>query len=96
MFEQYRENIKDLLISREEFRPFPQYEDRAGWEKLGEELRTFMVQKGEEYLGYGWPAPLASVYMDFARNGNRSRYEHIDFNQRRLPLLQLVMKLLGV
>ena len=91
MFEQYRENIKDLLIPLNEFKPFPQYEDRAGWEAMSDEFRAHMIQKGEEYLGYGWPTTLASVYMDFYRNGNRSRYEDIVFNQRRRPLMYLVL-----
>ena len=91
MFEMYRENIKDLLIPMKEFRPFPRYEDRAGWVAMIEDFRTHMIQKGEEYLNYGWPTTLASVYMDFYRNGNRSRYEDIVFNKRRRPLMYLVL-----
>ncbi|MBR4888462.1 MAG: hypothetical protein IKU17_04900, partial [Clostridia bacterium] len=91
MFEQYREHIKDLLLPLKEFKPFPQYEDRAAWDGLEESTRQCLIQKGEQFLNYGWPTTLASVYMDFYRNGNRRRYENILFDQRRCPLIYLVL-----
>lgn len=86
MFEQYSKNLAELLISKEAFRPFPKYEDREGWMSMGEEYREFLIRKGEEYLEYEWPSVPATVYMDFYRNGNRTRYQKIIFSGRRLPL----------
>ncbi len=91
MFEQYRGKLSDTPIPQEALKPFPKYEDRAGWEALHESVRGWLIQKGEEYLGYGWPTTLASVYMDYYRNGNRRRYENIVFDQRRLPLVYLTL-----
>ena len=90
MFEAYTSGLQQKLLPREQFQPFPKYEDRDAWQSLPEDLRGFLIQQGEKYLQYQWPTPLASVYMDFCRNGNRTRYENIVFQQRRLPLQYLV------
>ena len=86
MFEQYTKDLASLLVPEEEFHPFPGHEDREGWLQMNEEYREFLIRKGEEYLGYDWPSVPASVYMDFYRNGNRTRYQKIIFSGRRLPL----------
>lgn len=90
MFEAYTSGLQQKLLPREQFQPFPKYEDRDAWQSLPEDLQGFLIQQGEKYLQYQWPTPLASVYMDFCRNGNRTRYENIVFQQRRLPLQYLV------
>ena len=90
MFEAYTTGLQEKMLPRDQFKPFPKYEDRKAWKALPEDFRAFLIRKGEEYLGYGWPTALASVYMDFYRNGNRTAYEDIIFNKRRLPLQYLV------
>lgn len=90
MFEAYTTGLQEKMLPRDQFKPFPKYEDRKAWKALPEDFRAFLIRKGEEYLGYGWPTALASVYMDFYRNGNRTAYENIIFNKRRLPLQYLV------
>ncbi len=76
---------KDLLKTKyaeigvaESFRPgaewlnLPDYDNRAGWEKLlDEKLRTQLVRRGEEYLQYRWQAIMATEYLEFERSGNR-------------------------
>ena len=86
MFEKYSTDLAKLFVLETEFHPFPKYEDRDEWMTLREEYREFLIRKGEEYLGYDWPSVPASVYMDFYRNGNRTRYEKIIFTGRRLAL----------
>ncbi len=90
MFEAYTTGLKKKLVPRKSFKPFPTFKDHGEWKGLDEAFRQFLIRRGEEYLGYGWPTTLASVYMDFYRNGNRTRYEDIIFDKRRLPLQYLV------
>ena len=91
MFEAYTKGMKEKLVPRAQFSPFPVYEDRKAWEDLAPEHRERLIRDGEKYLGYTWPATPATVYMEFYRNGNRSRYEDILFNGRRTPLVTLVV-----
>ena len=82
MFEAYTTGLKKKLVPRKDFTPFPVYSDRKAWKDLDPAFSQFLIRRGEEYLGYGWPTTLASVYMDFYRNGNRTRYQDIFFARR--------------
>ena len=90
MFKECTTALRRGLVSLGEFRPLPVYADRAGWEAIGEEQRRHFIAEGEKYLDYRWPTAPASWYMDFYRNGNRSRYQTLIYNERRDPLLALV------
>ena len=82
--------LESLLLPQEQYRPFPKAEDREAWEAVPEDVRSALIAKAEERLEYAWPALPAIRYMDFARNGNRSRYERLYFD-RRQALGQLVV-----
>ena len=90
MFEKNKTAVIDSLLPREAFHPFPGFRERDSWNALPVELADFLIRKGEGYLGYDWPVPLASMYMEFCRNGNRTHYEQLIFQRRRLPLQYLV------
>ena len=77
------ETVKRLLIPRAEWRPYPTSADRGAWEALPEAVRRAYLAEGEAVLDSAWPQLLAVRYMDFARDGNRSRYEHGYFERRR-------------
>jgi len=72
------------LIPLEDYRPYPRIEERAEWESLPEELRRLAVGHGEQSLAFDWPALTATRFLDFARTGNRSRYEQLYFERRRV------------
>lgn len=91
MLENLKKELSENLPESGAFRPFPKYGEREKWQSLPEDMKNFFVKKGEEYSGWSWPYAPASMYMDYTRNGNRSRYEGIIFNKRRLPLQYLVM-----
>jgi hypothetical protein len=82
--------IGEVLIEREPWRPWPSWSDRAAWDGLPAQVRSELVANGEEYLGYDWPALPATLFLEFARNGNRSRYQDKHF-ARRAALTHLVM-----
>ncbi len=47
------------------------------WEGLPDDLRLECVRRGELLRGYVWPG-LPTLFLQFARVGNRSDYEHVN------------------
>src|SRR6266540_2943173 len=84
------EQVRQSLIPRETWRPFPKVADRAGWETLAPETRQRLIQRGERHLGRAWEELPATLFLEFRRNGNRSRYEQKHF-ARRTALADLVL-----
>ncbi len=78
------------LISANKYHPYPRWDDRAGWEAVPEDLRTPIVQQAEADQKAGWNAVLATSFLEFKRNGNRSRYEAQSFG-RHSQLERLVL-----
>lgn len=85
-----QEKIEQVLLSRDRWRPWPRWSERQAWEGLPAVVRNDLIAGGEEYLGYDWPALPATLFLEFARNGNRSRYEREHF-ARRSALTALVI-----
>lgn len=72
------------------WRPYPAIDERARWEALPADARRALVGAAEKSLGAAWPSLPASVFMDFKRNGNRTRWETLSFGRRnRLRLAAL-------
>lgn len=82
--------VRESLIPREAWRPFPRADDRDGWTSLSAEALRRLVQRGEEQLGRAWEELPATLFLEFRRNGNRSRYEQRHFARRR-ALADLVL-----
>ena len=74
--------VGTTLIPRTSFRPYPTADDRTAWERLPEPLRRTQVDVGESYLGFSWPALPATLFMEYARNGNRRNFERASFARR--------------
>lgn len=85
-----QEKIEKVLVPREQWHPWPKWSDRRQWEALPEAVRKDLVANGEQYLGYKWPNLPATLFLEYARNGNRSRYEHEHF-ARRNALTDLIV-----
>jgi hypothetical protein len=82
--------LESVLLPREAWRPYPTIEDRAAWEALPAPVRQALLDGGERALEKEWPHTLAVRYLDYARDGNRSRYEGVHF-QRRAMLASLTL-----
>jgi len=82
--------VADVLICREGYRPFPTADSRREWQALPADLRQARIAAGEKYRGWQWPALVAARYMDYSRDGDRSRYEAPYF-ARRSALAELVL-----
>ncbi|MFZ2654205.1 MAG: heparinase II/III family protein [Victivallales bacterium] len=81
--------LSSSLIPQENYHPFPKWDERESWNALPQGLKDRITANGEKYLSYRWPVLPASRFMEFAREGNRSRYEKIYF-ERRTALGSLV------
>ena len=57
--------------------------DRAFWKSFSEAISASLIADGEGFLGFEYPSLPASLYMDFSRTGNRSRFETPYFERRR-------------
>ncbi len=53
------------------------------WEALPVAIRARLIARGEAVLKAGYPPLPASAYMDFKRNGNRTRFEAAYMARRR-------------
>lgn len=85
-----REKIANVLVPRGQWRPWPRWNDRQGWEALPAQVRKDLIANGEKDLHCGWPDLPATLFLEYAREGNRSRYEHEHF-ARRTALTDLVV-----
>ncbi|HAA76298.1 TPA: heparinase [Candidatus Latescibacteria bacterium] len=74
--------LADVLIDREDWHPFPTATERDPWESILPHIRTAHLTKGGDLLGHTWPALPATLFLDFARTGNRRNYETVSFGRR--------------
>ena len=63
------------LKSRNSWCPFPQAANRDGWAALPENVRAQAVELGARALPGEWPSLRASQFLEYKREGNRSRFE---------------------
>jgi hypothetical protein len=82
--------IPAVLTPRERFHPFPTAADRPAWNGLPADARAALVRSGERQLKTPWEILPATLFLEYARNGNRSRYEAVRDGRRR-KLQELVM-----
>jgi len=65
-----------------EWHPYPRWNERGPWEAVPTDIRAAIVERAEEDQKKGWKAFLATTFLDFRRNGNRTRYEADSFGRR--------------
>ncbi len=78
------------LVSASAWHPYPNWSERAQWEAVPEDIRTAVVARAESDRKDGWKAELATTFLDFKRNGNRTRFEADSFG-RRAMLQRLIL-----
>ncbi len=65
------------------FQPFATKRDRAQWDAIPSDARDAIVTLAKEDLNYDYPIIPTVRFMDFLRNGNRTRFQDIFFNRRK-------------
>lgn len=68
----------------------PGYGDREKWENLPEDVKRYFGEKAEKLKDKQYMILPATVYMEFARSGNRAVYEAVCF-ERRSDLMTLAL-----
>lgn len=86
MLNRAAEHLEAILT---DFAPFPKWGDPA-WQNLPEEGRKYLIELAEQAAKEDLPVLRATLYMDYKRNGNRTRYQDVYF-ARRDHLLYLMM-----
>lgn len=84
------ERLREIILSAQEWHPFPRASERGPWLNLPSRVRDAHIEKAEEHLGCDWITPKASIFMEYVRNGNRSNYQEVSFG-RRTKLAELVL-----
>ncbi|HJN17101.1 MAG TPA: heparinase, partial [Armatimonadota bacterium] len=84
------EQLKEVLVPRSDWRPFPTVDDREPWDGLRDSIRQAHLSRGEKRLDFDYPPVPATRFLDYARDGNRSRYEGLTFGRRK-ALVDLIL-----
>lgn len=73
----YTGEIKD-------YTPFAPISNREEWGKIPQDLQQEIVAYGETFLDYEYEMIPTRYYMDYLRNGNRTRFQEVYFRRRRV------------
>jgi hypothetical protein len=84
------EKLKEIILPLQDLHPYPKTAEHEEWQKIPEKIRAAYIRQAEKHLNGEWETPKASIFLDFVRNGNRSRYEAL-FSGRRARLAELVI-----
>jgi Heparinase II/III-like protein len=82
--------LENKLAAYGAWHPYPTWSERGPWEAVPDDIRAAVVERAESDRETGWKALLATTFLDFKRNGNRTRYEADNFG-RRAMLQHLVL-----
>ncbi len=86
----FSERLDYLPTCFDRFTLVPPASDRATWDALHEDTRERLVAAVEQARSRPWQVLPATAYLDYSRNGNRTRFEALYFDRRRM-LNALVM-----
>ena len=76
------ESLQKALVDRAAWKPFPVAADRGGWTALQAESKDTVIKQGESFLGKAYEPLPATMFLEYARTGNRSHWEGIQFGRR--------------
>ena len=84
------ETLKKSLLPRDAWHPYPTASERPPWETLPASIRHAYVARGEQAQTFPWAVLPATLFLDYARTGNRTRFQE-QRNARRDALRDLVI-----
>lgn len=82
------DSIANVLLDRAAWNHFPQASNREAWESLSRDSRAACIAEGEKALAVSWETLPATLFLEYVRTGDRSRFEQAR-NRRRDRLRQL-------
>jgi len=78
------EFLQQCLIPTQKWRPYPLPAHRDAWRSLPEKVRQSHIALGETAAASPWPHLPASLYIQFAQDGNRRNFELPYFERRNI------------
>ncbi|MEO6522886.1 MAG: heparinase II/III family protein [Mucilaginibacter sp.] len=78
------EELRNILIPQTKWTPFPKLQNREGWLAADQEMLKGNLKIAETYLNYNWPSIPATKSLLIERTGNRSEYEEIAAEKRKV------------
>jgi hypothetical protein len=82
--------LSKSLLSASAWHPYARVEERDAWQNVPRDISDAVIQRADKALEGPWESIPAEIFLDFKRNGNRSRFEHFYFI-RRQRLTDLVL-----
>jgi hypothetical protein len=76
--------LESRLAAPGAWHPYPAWSERTAWEAVPDDIRSAIIERAEADQKEGWKALLATRFLDFKRNGNRSRFESDSFGRRSM------------
>jgi hypothetical protein len=83
--------LERALLPRAQWRPYPTWSDRAAWSALPAEAAAAVRKAAAGYEGKPYQPLPASLFLEYARTGNRAHFEGVQFG-RRSHLRSLVLQ----
>ncbi|MCS0584020.1 heparinase II/III-family protein [Massilia pinisoli] len=74
--------LRRHLLPASAWRPYPQADDRTAWAQVPADVAAALIARADAWLGTEWPQLSASLFLEFAENGNRTHYEQRYFDRR--------------
>jgi len=65
------EKLKEIILSAEEWHPYPDINEREAWSKIPTEVAELYLSQAWNYLGYNWPSLKATDFMAYYTTGHR-------------------------
>jgi len=84
------EVLLEQLLPGKSWVSFPVYTDRDAWNRIPEQYRLLLIEKGEKALGFEWGVVKATDYLEFVRSGDRNVMQN-PLNARTNALKDLVL-----
>ncbi|MCS0631078.1 heparinase II/III-family protein [Telluria mixta] len=82
--------LRRRLLPPGAWHPYPRAGDRTAWAQVPADVAAALIARADAWLGTEWPQLPASLFLEFAENGNRTHYEQRYF-ERRSRLAGLVL-----
>ncbi|WP_302589700.1 heparinase II/III family protein [uncultured Muribaculum sp.] len=67
--------LKSSLVMKQKWVPYPDYDDRDGWNRFLGPYKNDYICRGEACRGYVWKVVKATDYMAYERSGDQSAME---------------------
>ncbi len=76
------EELKNILIPRNTWKPFPAITNREAWNEIDPEIMKGFLDEANQWIDYEWPYIPATHSLLIARTGDRDTYQRVSFEKR--------------